>query len=107
MDHPVLGPVQALNLLVGAFELFVDAGIFNRTWEYIARPSTPQNFAPQYQAPPPTQQNYGNYVMATSSTIPQFSGPRFGQGSPANYSNYSGPVADGWRQRENFNGVPR
>ncbi len=84
-----------------------EAGIFNRTWEYIARPSTPQNFAPQYQAPPPTQQNYGNYVMATSSTMPQFSGPRFGQGSPANYSNYSGPVADGWRQRETFNGVPR
>ena len=30
MDHTVLGPVQTLDFLIGAFEFFMDTGIFDR-----------------------------------------------------------------------------
>ena len=36
MNHAVFGAVQTLNLFIGALELFVDAGIFNRQRHQIA-----------------------------------------------------------------------
>ena len=88
-------------------------GIFNRTWEYVARPSAPSYAASPYQYT--TQPVYANgATIASSSTTPGFAGPR-----PSSYANQNGypgyqygypgyqnvnpassSIAEGWHQRE-------
>ncbi len=87
------------------------ANTTNGTWEYIARPVAPQYQARQYQSPQYQMPQYPapapRGVIASSSTS-QFSRPRLSQ-YPANQSVVQQPLASGqgWRQRDNQNGLPR
>ena len=93
-----------------------NTGIFNRAWEYVARPTAPtQNYVPGQVNPNQyaNQQFYANGTIVAANSTGNFTGPRptsysYQNGSYPNgvnpnngyYGQQNGVVADGWRQRD-------